>query len=366
MTGASPLHGYAAQTIPTPLQMKNELPGNAQAHTLVAKSRRDIRQIIRRQNDRLLVVVGPCSIHDTRAALSYADRLVSVRQELSSELEIVMRSYFEKPRTRTGWKGMLYDPLIDDSFDIETGVRSARGLLTQLTEMGMPVATEFLSPVAAHYLSDLVSWGAIGARTTESQLHRELASGLPCPVGFKNSTDGNVKIAIDALYTASAAHQFLGVTDAGHFARISTPGNPDCHLVLRGGTRPNYDAPSVCTSCGSLALAGLEQRVVIDASHGNSGKNHENQVSVCDVIAEQVSEGEQRIVGVMIESNLLPGRRDHVAGETGLFGMSITDACIGWAETLRVLERLATAASSRRTVARYQQAQEWPEGCHPL
>jgi 3-deoxy-7-phosphoheptulonate synthase len=222
-----------------------------------------------------------------------------------------------------------------------------------------------LSPVAAHYLSDLVSWGAIGARTTESQIHRELASSLPCPVGFKNSTDGNVKVAIDAIHAASTVHQYLGVTDAGHFARISTSGNRDCHLVLRGGVRPNYDAASVAKSCGALASAGLEQRVVIDASHGNSGKNHENQVPVCEVIAEQVSEGEHRVVGVMIESNLLAGRIEPIAGETGRFGMSITDACIGWADTVRVLERLAQATSSRRMVSRYQQAQEWPEDCKP-
>lgn len=365
MTSASPMDGHTALTIATPLQMRSELPGTAQAHTLIAESRSAIRQIIRRQSDRLLVVVGPCSIHDTRAALSYADRLVSVRNELSDELEIVMRAYFEKPRTRTGWKGLLYDPLLDGSSDIEVGVRTARGLLAQLTGMGIPVATEFLSPVAAHYLADLISWGAIGARTTESQLHRELASGLGCPIGFKNSTDGNVRIAIDAIYAAGAPHEYLGVTDTGHFARISSPGNPDCHLVLRGGVRPNYDAPSICTSCGALAQAGLAQRVIIDASHGNSGKNYENQIPVCDIIAEQISEGEQRIVGVMIESNLLAGRSDYAPGEAVPFGMSITDACLGWNDTLRVLERLATATSSRRKAAQCQLDKPTPAGCHP-
>ncbi|WP_080436188.1 3-deoxy-7-phosphoheptulonate synthase [Burkholderia ubonensis] len=365
MTSALPTQGHTALAIPTPLQMRNALPGTAQAHALIAESRCAIRQIIRQQSDRLLVVVGPCSIHDTRAALAYADRLVSVRNELSGELEIVMRAYFEKPRTRTGWKGLLYDPLIDDSGDIEGGIRAARDLLVRLTGMGMPVATEFLSPVAAHYLADLVSWGAIGARTTESQIHRELASGLPCPIGFKNSTDGNVKIATDAIYAASAPHQYLGVTDAGHFARISTLGNPDCHLVLRGGARPNYDAPSLCTSCGALALAGLDQRVIIDASHGNSGKNYENQVPVCDVIAEQISEGEQRIVGVMIESNLLAGRKDYEPGEAVPFGMSITDACLGWTDTVRVLDRLAKATSSRRKTMQQVQTKTIPEGCPP-
>ncbi len=317
------------------------------AHT-AANARTALHRILHGQDDRMMVVIGPCSIHDTKAAMEYANRLAKERARFSGELEIVMRVYFEKPRTTVGWKGLINDPYMDNSFRINDGLRMARELLLNINELGLPAGTEFLDVISPQYVADLISWGAIGARTTESQVHRELASGLSCPVGFKNGTDGNVKIAVDAIKASSQPHHFLSVTKGGHSAIVSTNGNEDCHVILRGGKAPNYDAASVDAACKDIAANGLASRLMIDASHANSSKKPENQIPVCADIARQIAAGDTRIVGVMVESHLVAGRQDLVLGKELTYGQSITDGCIDWESSVKVLEGLAEAVKQRR------------------
>ncbi|MCX7893252.1 MAG: 3-deoxy-7-phosphoheptulonate synthase [Burkholderiales bacterium] len=318
---------------------------------LVAETRRAIREILRGASDRMLVIIGPCSIHDPQAALEYAARLAAERRRHAGELEIVMRVYFEKPRTTVGWKGLINDPYLDESFRINEGLRIARDLLVRINLAGVPAGSEFLDTISPQYIGDLVSWGAIGARTTESQVHRELASGLSAPIGFKNGTDGNVRIAVDAMLAAGKRHHFLSVHKNGHVAIVETKGNEDCHVILRGGVHPNYDAESVGAVCGTLAAAGLPQRVLIDCSHANSRKDYRRQPEVAAEVAAQVAAGERRIVGVMVESHLKAGRQDLVPGRPLEYGQSITDACIGWDDSVPLLERLAAAVRARRAAA---------------
>jgi 3-deoxy-7-phosphoheptulonate synthase len=317
----------------------------------VYESRQAIHRILYGADDRLLVVAGPCSIHDVKAAKEYAGRLKQVKDQLANDLLVLMRVYFEKPRTTVGWKGLINDPNLDGSFNINQGLRIGRQLLLELNEMGMPSGCEFLDMITPQYIADLVSWGAIGARTTESQVHRELASGLSCPVGFKNGTDGNVKIALDAIRAAHAPHHFLSVTKGGHSAIVSTTGNEDCHVILRGGSRPNYDADSVDGAARNLAAAGIPARIMIDFSHGNSDKDPLRQVDVGREVASQVAGGDARIFGVMIESHLKAGRQDLVPGKELVYGQSITDACIGWEDTRVLLDSLADAVRHRRLKA---------------
>ncbi|MGI4981855.1 MAG: 3-deoxy-7-phosphoheptulonate synthase AroG [Janthinobacterium lividum] len=331
-----------------PAHLIREFPCDAASSDLIYHSRGAMHRILHGAEDRLIVIIGPCSIHDPKAALDYARRLAEQRQRFAGELEVVMRVYFEKPRTTVGWKGLINDPHMDNSFKINDGLRMARDLLFQINRLGVPAGTEYLDMISPQYIADLVSWGAIGARTTESQVHRELASGLSCPVGFKNGTDGNVKIAVDAMKAASQPHHFLSVTKGGHSAIVSTTGNEDCHIILRGGKLPNYDAASVDAACTEIGRAGLDARLMIDASHANSEKKHDNQIPVCANVATQIAAGEQRIVGVMIESNLAAGRQDHVPGTPLEYGKSVTDACIGWEESLGVLETLAASVRQRR------------------
>ncbi|RZJ83359.1 MAG: 3-deoxy-7-phosphoheptulonate synthase [Massilia sp.] len=331
-----------------PSHLIREFAVSDKAATVVADSRNALHRILHGQDDRMMVVIGPCSIHDTKAAMEYAHRLAAERERFAPELEIVMRVYFEKPRTTVGWKGLINDPYMDNSFRINDGLRTARELLVNINELGLPAGTEFLDMISPQYVADLISWGAIGARTTESQVHRELASGLSCPVGFKNGTDGNIKIAVDAIKAASQPHHFLSVTKGGHSAIVSTGGNEDCHIILRGGKAPNYDAASVDAACRDIANAGLASRLMIDASHANSSKNPENQVPVCADIAAQVAAGETRIVGVMVESHLVAGRQDLVPGKELTYGQSVTDGCIDWDASVKVLEGLANAVRQRR------------------
>ncbi len=332
----------------TPEQLTREFPCSEHAADTVGDARAAIHRILQGQDDRLVVVIGPCSIHDIPAAQEYAALLKQQRDRFRGELEIVMRVYFEKPRTTVGWKGLINDPGLDGTFRINEGLRLARGLLLGINELGLPAGCEFLDMITPQYIADLVAWGAIGARTTESQVHRELASGLSCPVGFKNGTDGNVKIAVDAVQAASQAHHFLAVTKQGRTAIATTSGNRDCHVILRGGKVPNYDAASVDAACGTIESAKLTTCVMIDASHGNSSKNYENQPGVVDAIAQQVDRGERRIGGVMVESHLVAGRQDQAPGKPLRYGQSITDACINWTTSVTVLERLAEAVVRRR------------------
>lgn len=332
----------------TPEELAHEYPCTEPASLTVATARRTLQNIIHGRDDRLAVVIGPCSIHDVHAAMDYAGRLGRERDRLGGALEIVMRVYFEKPRTTVGWKGLINDPDLDGSFHINKGLRLARGLLLDINKLGLPAGCEFLDMITPQYLADLVAWGAIGARTTESQVHRELVSGLSCPVGFKNGTDGNVKIAIDAVQAASHQHHFLAVTKQGRSAIATTAGNADCHVILRGGKAPNYDAASVETVCHSITAAGLSPRIMIDASHANSSKRHENQLKVIDDVAGQIEAGERRIAGVMVESHLVAGRQDIVAGQPLVYGQSITDGCIDWDSSVQMLERLAAAVERRR------------------
>lgn len=334
-----------------PSHLIREFSVTEAAGNTVADARIALHRILHAQDDRVMVVIGPCSIHDTKAALEYARGLAEQRKRFSSELEIVMRVYFEKPRTTVGWKGLINDPYLDNSFRINDGLRMAREMLLQINELGLPAGTEYLDVISPQYIADLVSWGAIGARTTESQVHRELASGLSCPVGFKNGTDGNIKIAAEAIKAASQPHHFLSVTKGGHSAIVSTNGNEDCHIILRGGKTPNYDAASVDFACRDISAMGLAQRLMIDASHANSSKKPENQVPVCADIAAQIAGGDRRIVGVMVESNLVAGRQDLVAGKELsdlTYGQSVTDGCIDWETSLKVLEGLADAVKKRR------------------
>jgi 3-deoxy-7-phosphoheptulonate synthase len=334
-----------------PSHLMREYPCTERAAETTFKARDAIHRILHRADDRLLVVVGPCSIHDHDAAMDYARRLSVLRKELASDLEIVMRVYFEKPRTTVGWKGFINDPRLDDSFDINTGLRAARRLLLDINELDLPAATEYLDLISPQYIADLISWGAIGARTTESQSHRQLASGLSCPVGFKNGTDGNIRIAVDAIKAASAPHHFLSVTKGGHSAIVSTGGNEDCHVILRGGKTPNYDAANVESACKDLAAAGLAQHLMIDFSHANSSKQFKKQLDVCADVSQQIASGEERIVGVMVESHLNEGRQDLAPGKQLAYGVSITDACIGWGDSETVLRQLAGAVRTRRLKA---------------
>ncbi len=332
----------------TPAEVMREFPRTDAATRTVLASRHAIHNILHGSDDRLAVVVGPCSIHDPVAALDYARRLVPVRERLSDRLEIIMRVYFEKPRTTVGWKGLINDPDLDGSFKIDTGLRLARSLLLDIGNLGLPAGCEFLDMTTPQYFADLVAWGAIGARTTESQVHRELASGLSCPVGFKNGTDGNVRIALDAVKSASQPHHFPAVTKDGRSAIASTTGNNDCHIILRGGKTPNFDAESVAAAATEAEMAGITPAIMIDASHANSGKKPENQPLVLADVGAQLAAGDRRIVGVMIESNLVAGRQDLVPGAPLAYGQSITDACIGWDTTVEVLEQLAAAVAARR------------------
>jgi 3-deoxy-7-phosphoheptulonate synthase len=331
-----------------PANLIGELACSEAASHAVHDARLALHRILHGMDDRLIVVIGPCSIHDPKAAIEYAQRLFEQRKRLAGELEIVMRVYFEKPRTTVGWKGLINDPDLDGSFRINQGLRMARELLLAISELGLPAGCEYLDMITPQYLADLVSWGAIGARTTESQVHRELASGLSCPVGFKNGTDGNVRIAVDAIKAAQQPHHFLSVTKAGHSAIVSTRGNEDCHVILRGGARPNYDAASVAAACAELAKAGLAQRLMIDASHANSSKDPQRQIEVCADIGRQLAGGNARIVGVMIESHLVAGRQDLVPGKPLTYGQSITDGCLGWDTSVQCLETLAGGVRERR------------------
>ncbi|WP_028226580.1 3-deoxy-7-phosphoheptulonate synthase AroG [Paraburkholderia ferrariae] len=331
-----------------PAHLIREFPCSEAASTLIYETRQALHRILHGMDDRLIVIIGPCSIHDTRAAIEYAQKLQPLRKRFAGELEIVMRVYFEKPRTTVGWKGLINDPFLDNSFKINDGLRTARELLVAINELGLPAGTEYLDMISPQYIADLVSWGAIGARTTESQVHRELASGLSCPVGFKNGTDGNVKIAVDAIKAASQPHHFLSVTKGGHSAIVSTAGNEDCHVILRGGKAPNYDAESVNAACADIGKAGLAARLMIDASHANSQKKHENQIPVCADIGRQLAAGDERIIGVMVESHLVAGRQDLKEGCALTYGQSITDGCIGWDESVGVLEGLAESVKQRR------------------
>ena len=341
----------AIKELAPPSHLLREFAIDAAAAETTYESRRSIHRILHGEDDRLIVIVGPCSIHDPAAAREYARRLVEQRQRLAGELEVVMRVYFEKPRTTVGWKGLINDPDLDHSFDINKGLRIARELLLDITHMGLPAGTEFLDMITPQYYADLISWGAIGARTTESQVHRELASGLSCPVGFKNGTDGNLRIAFDAIKAASQPHHFLSVTKGGHSAIVSTNGNDDCHVILRGGRHPNYDAASVDAACRAAAVEGLPCRLMVDASHGNSQKRPENQIPVATAVAAQVAAGDERIVGVMIESHLQAGRQDLVERSLLRYGQSITDGCIGWDESVQLLDALAESVRARRVVA---------------
>jgi 3-deoxy-7-phosphoheptulonate synthase len=318
------------------------------AETLIFETRRRVREILHGQSDRLLVVIGPCSIHDPAAAVAYAEKLAPERRRQAAELEILMRVYFEKPRTTVGWKGLINDPYLNGSFRINEGLRIARDLLVRINQAGVPAGCEFLDVISPQYIGDLVSWGAIGARTTESQVHRELASGLSAPVGFKNGTDGNVRIAVDAILAARQKHHFLSVHKSGQVAIVETRGNDDCHIILRGGREPNYDARSIAAACEELRKAGLAERLMVDFSHANSRKDYRRQAEVCREVAAQVASGNERIVGGMIESHLIEGRQDLTPGRPLVFGQSVTDPCIGWEDSVAMLEILADAVRKRR------------------
>jgi 3-deoxy-7-phosphoheptulonate synthase len=332
----------------TPEDVMREIPRSLTATRVVMAARNAVHAILNGADDRLLVIVGPCSVHDPAAAVDYAERLVGLREKLADRLEIVMRVYFEKPRTIVGWKGLINDPDLDGSFNINKGLRLARSVLSAVNNLGLPAGAEFLDMTTPQYIADLVAWAAIGARTTESQIHRELASGLSCPVGFKNGTDGNVRIAADAVKSASHPHHFMAVTKGGRSAIAATSGNEDCHIILRGGAKPNYDAASVEAASAELARGGVAPRIMIDASHANSGKKPENQPPVMADIAGQVSDGDARIMGVMIESNLVAGRQDVLPGVALTYGQSITDGCIDWDATVQVMNVLADAVTARR------------------
>ena len=331
-----------------PAHILREFPASEPAAATTYDARGAIHRILHGSDDRLLVVIGPCSIHDCEAAIEYARRLKGERDRLAAELQIVMRVYFEKPRTTVGWKGLINDPRLDGSYKINEGLRLARKILWEINELGLPCATEFLDTITPQYTADLISWGAIGARTTESQVHRELASGLSCPVGFKNGTDGNIRIAVDAIKAAAATHHFLSVTKAGHSAIVSTNGNEDCHVILRGGKKPNYDAASIDAACVDLGKAGLAARVMVDFSHANCSKQFKKQLEVAKDVATQLAGGEDRIFGVMIESHLKEGRQDLRPGLALDHGVSITDACLGWEDSVMALEILAEAVRQRR------------------
>ncbi|MBJ6987471.1 MULTISPECIES: 3-deoxy-7-phosphoheptulonate synthase [unclassified Devosia] len=338
------------QPLTTPIEVMRQHPRTDAATRTVLAARHDFHNILTGQDDRLAVVVGPCSIHDPKAAIEYAKLLAPLREKLGDRLEIIMRVYFEKPRTTVGWKGLINDPDLDGSFNINQGLHTARALLLEVNNLGLPAACEFLDMTTPQYIADLVSWAAIGARTTESQIHRELSSGLSCPVGFKNGTDGNVKIALDAVLSASQPHHFLAVTKDGRSAIAATAGNEDCHIILRGGKTTNYDADSVNAAAELAKKNGVNPAIMIDASHANSSKKPENQPLVLGEIGTQVASGDKRIIGVMIESNLVAGRQDLVEGQDLVYGQSITDGCIDWATTVTTLEALAESVTQRRAI----------------
>ena len=321
--------------------------------TLITQTRRNIHNIMAAKDDRLLVVIGPCSIHDPGAALDYARRLSEARERYTGTLEIVMRVYFEKPRTTVGWKGLINDPYLDQSFRIDEGLRIARQLLIEINRLGLPAGSEFLDVISPQYIGDLISWGAIGARTTESQVHRELASGLSAPIGFKNGTDGNIRIATDAIQAAARGHHFLSVHKNGQVAIVQTNGNRDCHVILRGGKTPNYDAASVAAACRDLEAAKLPATLMVDCSHANSSKQYDKQVDVARDIAGQVAKGSHRVFGVMVESHLRAGAQKFAPGKDNPqaleYGQSITDGCLGWTDSLQVLELLSESVKARRS-----------------
>jgi len=320
--------------------------------SLITQTRQHIHNIMNGQDDRLLVVIGPCSIHDPEAALDYAKRLKEVRELYKDSLEIVMRVYFEKPRTTVGWKGLINDPYLDGSFRIEEGLRIARQLLIEINRMGLPAGSEFLDVISPQYIADLISWGAIGARTTESQVHRELASGISAPIGFKNGTDGNIRIATDAIQAAARGHHFLSVHKNGQVAIVQTKGNPDCHVILRGGKAPNYDTESVAAACADLTAAKLPATLMVDCSHANSSKQHQKQIDVAKDIAAQISGGSHSVFGVMVESHLKAGAQKFTPGQDSVaglaYGQSITDACLDWDDSAQVLATLSEAVLARR------------------
>ncbi|MBL8047983.1 MAG: 3-deoxy-7-phosphoheptulonate synthase [Chthonomonas sp.] len=339
----------AVKELAPPMHLMREFPITARAEQTVEQAREAAHRILHGSDSRCLVVVGPCSIHDADAAIEFGQRLRGLQDELENDLLLVMRVYFEKPRTTIGWKGYINDPYLDGSYQINEGLRLARKLLLDLNELGVPAGTEYLDMITPQYLSDLVSWGAIGARTTESQVHRELASGLSCPVGFKNGSDGNVRVAVDAMKAAAVPHHFLSVTKGGISAIVSTAGNEDCHVILRGGKSPNFDADSVESAATILAKAGLASRIMIDCSHANSGKDATRQPVVLADVAGQLAAGDTRVIGVMLESHLIAGRQD-VEAKPLTYGMSVTDACIGWDETATSLRALAKAVRDRRKI----------------
>src|SRR5213594_3805267 len=346
------LHVESIRPLLPPAILLEELPLSEKGSLVVGRTRKEVTRVLRGEDDRLLVIVGPCSIHDPVAGLDYARRLKKLADEHARDLCIVMRVYFEKPRTTVGWKGLINDPHLDGSFAINEGLRLARRLLLDLVELGLPSGCEFLDPITPQFISDLVIWGAIGARTTESQVHRELASGLSMPVGFKNGTDGGVQIAIDAVRAAAHPHQFLGVTEQGLCAIVATRGNPDCHVILRGGASgPNYDAVSVQKTAAALVDAGLAPRLMVDTSHGNSDKDYRRQPVAAHDLAEQVAHGENAIFGVMMESFLVEGRQDLKNPATLRYGQSVTDACMSWEMTVPVLADLARAVHARRATS---------------
>jgi 3-deoxy-7-phosphoheptulonate synthase len=336
-----------SEVIP-PVQLHKDYPLSEPVSKLIFDTRTAIHNILQDRDDRLLVIVGPCSVHDPKAAIEYAKRLQALRKELAKNLLVVMRVYFEKPRTTVGWKGLINDPFLDESCQINEGLAIARNLLLDINGLGLPAATEFLDLITPQYIADLISWGAIGARTTESQVHRELASGLSSPVGFKNGTDGTLRIAIDAVRAASQPHNFLSLTKAGHSAIFATTGNDDCHIILRGGNEPNYDAASVAAAVQQLQAAEVNDKLMIDCSHANSRKQFQRQVEVARDVANQIAAGNEHIMGVMIESNLVEGRQDILPGKELIYGQSITDACISWDDSEVLLRELAEAVAQRR------------------
>ncbi|MFC4010175.1 3-deoxy-7-phosphoheptulonate synthase [Nonomuraea purpurea] len=349
MTATGDLRITSFEALPTPIDLRNEQPLGEEREALVAASRRAVRDVLTGDDDRLLLVVGPCSVHDPEAALDYARRLAEATRDLGDALLVVMRVYFEKPRTTIGWKGLINDPDIDGGHDVRRGLRMARTVLLDVLSTGLPVGCEFLEPTSPQYIADAVTWGAIGARTPESQVHRQLTSGLSMPVGFKNATDGDVQVAIDGVMASSHPQVFFGIDDEGRASVVTTTGNPDCHVILRGGRRgPNYDPDSVRDALTLLAKAERPRRLIVDASHGNSGKDHVRQAAVVDEVAARIAGGETGIAGLMLESFLVPGRQEPGPRAGLTYGQSITDACVGWDETERLLDVLATAVRSRR------------------
>ncbi len=348
MTKTDNVNITAIENLLPPIALLEKFPLTEAVKKTVSEARQAINKILNNKDDRVLVIVGPCSIHDTEAALDYASKLAPLRKKYKDHLEIVMRVYFEKPRTTVGWKGLINDPELNDTFKINNGLRTARKLLLDINAMDLPAATEFLDMITPQYVADLMTWGAIGARTTESQVHRELASGISCPVGFKNGTDGTIKVAVDAIGAAKAPHHFLSVTKFGHNAIVETTGNPNCHIILRGGKTPNYSVSDVATVKKSLKKAALKETLMIDFSHANSEKKFENQIKVCTEVCRQIAAGDKAISGVMVESYIVEGRQDLVDGKAKTYGQSITDACIGWTDTEILLAKLSEAVITRR------------------